>query len=307
MLIPMVRQYVNRYHAALEELHRLKHQVAELKASKENQQALYLEYSYTPRVRFGFGLPPHPELHKLIDVHRDSYHKFLQQLAEYKNNFIKIPVNRTDKTPPEAPHWCNGWFPGLDAISLYGILALNNPRYYIEIGAGNSTKFARKAIQDHNLRTQIVSIDPEPRAEIDVICDYVIRKPLEDVDLELFEKLSAEDVFFVDSSHRSFQNSDVTVIFTEILPILPQGMVIGFHDIFLPYDYPPDWKERYYNEQYLLACCLLSGDGFEIILPNAFISNTRELIDVLAPIWSDPVLYGIEPHGGAFWMKKKIG
>ncbi len=31
------------------------------------------------------------------------------------------------------------------------------------------------------------------------------------------------------------------------------------HDIFLPDDYPPEWADRYYSEQYLLAAWLLGG------------------------------------------------
>ena len=40
-------------------------------------------------------------------------------------------------------------------------------RQMLEIGSGNSTKFARRAIRDHRLCTRITSIDPHPRAEID--------------------------------------------------------------------------------------------------------------------------------------------
>jgi hypothetical protein len=40
------------------------------------------------------------------------------------------------------------------------------------------------------------------------------------------------------------------------------------HDIFLPWDYPEKWRQRFYNEQYLLLTYLLGGaDGDEIVLP----------------------------------------
>ena len=42
------------------------------------------------------------------------------------------------------------------------------------------------------------------------------------------------------------RNSDVTVFFTEIAN-LPQGMVYGLHDIFLPWDYPEQWSNRFYR------------------------------------------------------------
>ena len=40
----------------------------------------------------------------------------------------------------------------------------------MQIGSGNSTKIARKAINDQKLKTKITSIDPHPRIEIDLIC-----------------------------------------------------------------------------------------------------------------------------------------
>jgi len=57
----------------------------------------------------------------------------------------------------------------------------------------------------------------------------------------------------VDNSHRCFQNSDVTVVFLDVLPRLRSGVIIYIDDVYLPYDYPPEWSMRYYSEQYLLA------------------------------------------------------
>jgi hypothetical protein len=65
-------------------------------------------------------------------------------------------------------------------LSTVGIVTKLNPKRYIEVGSGNSTKYVRRAISDHGLRTKIISIDPHPRAVIDTICDEVIRERLED-------------------------------------------------------------------------------------------------------------------------------
>ena len=113
--------------------------------------------------------------------------------------------------------------------------------------------FARQAIRDNALRTKIISIDPFPRANIEALCDEIIRLPCEYVPSDFFDSLASDDILFVDNSHRAFPNSDVTVFFTEILPNLPKGLIYGLHDIFLPWDYPDEWRERFYNEQYLLS------------------------------------------------------
>lgn len=77
-----------------------------------------------------------------------------------------------------------------------------------------------------------------------------------------------------------------------------------FHDIFLPADYPPEWNQRFYSEQYLLACYLLAGsDPFQILLANSFISGDAELAGIVRPIWEAPAMRGVEIHGCSFWLR----
>lgn len=198
----------------------------------------------------------------------------------------------------------NEYISGSDSAALYVFLAAGNPQRYVEVGSGNSTKFARRAIRDHELRTRISSIDPRPRADIDSLADTVIRRPLEDIDLSVITSLSAGDILFIDGSHRCFMNSDVTVTFLEILPRLSSGVRVHIHDIFLPYDYPRGWEDRYYSEQYLLAAYLLGGGRrLRILLPNAFVTADAELGQILAPIWAQPGLEGVERVGCSFWAE----
>jgi hypothetical protein len=124
---------------------------------------------------------------------------------------------------------------------------------------------------------------------VEDLCDRSIRSPIEDLDLSIFEQLGRGDVLFIDNSHRSFTNSDATVFFLEVLPRLRVGVVLHIHDIFLPLDYPPSWSQRYYSEQYLLACWLLANPKrFELMLANVFVSLDPELSAQLAPLWDDP-------------------
>ncbi len=138
---------------------------------------------------------------------------------------------------------------------------------------------------DHGLRTEIVSIDPAPRAGVDDLCDEVIRTAFENVPEETYsELLQAGDMVFMDNSHRCFQNSDVTVFFTEVLPVLPSGVIYGLHDIFLPDDYPVEWESRFYNEQYMLVTYLLGGASHdEIVCPGMFMSHDLQSRQALGP------------------------
>ena len=263
---------------------------------------LPIDYPINPKPRFGFGNPPHEKLYGIINGNRDEYSSIIESILSLKASFQKIPLGQLPTST--NPSWINGFLPGLDSIALYTMLATRKPKKYIEIGSGNSTKFARKAIVDHRLQTKIVSIDPFPRNEIDSICDEIIRKPLEEVDLEMFSELEANDVLFFDGSHRSFMNSDVTVFFLEILPNLNPGVLVQIHDILLPYDYFPGSEGHYFNEQYLLASYLLAGGNlFRTLFPCRFVSEDPELKNKLSSLWKDHNLSKIEKFGGSFWLE----
>jgi hypothetical protein len=135
----------------------------------------------------------------------------------------------------------------------------------------------------------------------------VVRQPLEKIDLDIFDQLGPGDILFVNSSHRCPPNSDATVVFLEVLPRLQPGVLVHFHDIFLPCDYPPRWRDRWHSEQYVLGAMLLSDPGnLRIELPNAFISEDPELCRVLDPLWDDPRLAGIDRPDLPFWGRKGV-
>lgn len=258
------------------------------------------EYPFDSQPRYGYGKPPHQKLYEIINRSRGQYIKHLHDFLKYQDFFLKIHSKLPDDDPD--PRWINDWIPGLDAVALCGFLCQNNPQKYIEIGSGNSTKFARKAIREFNLRTKIISIDPCPRSEIDTLCDVVVRKALQDLDLDFFRELKSGDILFVDSSHQVFMNSTASVIFLDIIPELETGVLVEFHDIFLPFDYPPVWTQRCYSEQYLLAAYLLAeGHNLDIMLANHFINTDDELNKVLDPLWHE--LKDAGSNGASFWAR----
>lgn len=268
-------------------------------------QSLHLDYRVRPKPRFGHGKPAHPILLDLINQHRNSYHDLLENFLSYSDNIHAIK-DSSQETNENNPTWNNNFLPGLDIIGIYGIIAKFKPKKYIEIGSGNSTKVARKAITENNLSTQITSIDPYPRANIDHLADTVIRLPFENLPDNRFiiESLEENDILFIDNSHRVFPNSDAMICFLELLPFLKKGVIVQIHDIYLPYDYPQFMCDRFYNEQYMLAAFVLANPTkFKTILPNYFISEDEELAKVIAPIWDHPNLRNVEKHGGSYWIQ----
>lgn len=262
-----------------------------------------LDYPVNSKPRYPIGQTPHPRLDALLSRNRASYQALLESFLPFADDLGKIPA--TGGVGGATPHWINDFLPGLDAVAIYCMIALKRPRHYFEIGSGNSTKFARQAIRDHGLNTQIISIDPSPRAEIDALCDEVLRLPLEDCDPAFFNRLDGGDVLFVDDSHRCLMNSDVTAFFLDILPNLKKGVTVGIHDIALPFDYPAEWVGRYYSEQYLLACWLLAGTSkFEVLLPSLYASLDKLLAATLDSLWRE-LPGGVEKHGSAFWLQTR--
>ena len=205
---------------------------------------------------------------------------------------------------PHEPSWANDWLPALDGAAIYAFIRSRAPALYVEIGSGISTKFAARARRDGQLETRIVSIDPQPRADVEALCDRALRMPLEAADLSVFDELSDGDVLFLDGSHRTFMNSDATVFFLEVLPQLAGGVLVGVHDVFLPYDYPAEFADRYYSEQYLLAAHLLAGNqALEPVLADLLRESRSRARIARRALWSDRRLDGIEPHGHAFWLR----
>jgi hypothetical protein len=265
---------------------------------------LFLEYHVEFKPRYGHGKPPHHQLHKIIDANRAEYAANLRLMLDFKENLQSIKQLK-DETNADNPAWNNGFLPGLDIAAIYTMLAKYRPARYVEVGSGNSTKVAHKAKKEQNLSTQIVSIDPYPRAEIDHLADRVIRQPFENVDFDpLLAEFRAGDILFIDNSHRILPNSDALVFFLEVLPRLPKGVVVHIHDIYLPSDYPQFMCDRFYSEQYGLAMYLLAApERYRTILPNWFIYEDKALNTIAEPLWNHPNLEGVERHGGSFWLE----
>jgi hypothetical protein len=278
----------------------------EARIARSEGRLIITEYPYYPHKRPIEDAAGGKQLIVRFRAEEDSYARTICGIARHLDSLLRIPRAQVDSG---GPFWANDWFPPLDGASLYGLIAERAPRRYIEVGSGISTRFARQAITDLGLKTRIVSIDPHPHTVVDGLCDEVVRSRMEDVPRDFWEAIGPEDLLFVDNSHRSFPNSDVTVFFTEVLPALQKGTVWGLHDILLPWDYPEEWRHRFYNEQYMLMAYLLGGaDDDEIVLPARWATHEPRLHGILAPLWArDELFQGVGTHGGCFWMRRGAG
>ena len=244
----------------------------------------FMTLSAEPPRRWGYKQAAHPEIQTLFQNHRKE---FIELLADIESNRDFLHGIRYQENPdqPFDPYWNNGFFTSLDASVLVTLLLKHRPRRYIEVGSGNSTAFTRYTIRNAKLPTHITSIDPEPRRDIDTICDRVIRSKVQDCDLSVFNDLEAGDVLFFDGSHMVEPDNDATVFFLEVLPRLRPGVLVQIHDIFWPHDYTQRWGVA--AEQYMLGLMLIAKPlPFRLLAANFFISRDDDLSGIVKNIFA---------------------
>lgn len=171
--------------------------------------------------------------------------------------------------PPPEPRFEQDWFPRLDAAALYTLVRTERPARILEIGSGHSTRFLARAVRDGGLATRIAAIDPKPRADISRLPVQLDLRALQEAGGAVGRELEAGDLLMCDSSHVLMPGTDVDIVLNRIMPGLPSGVLVGFHDIFLPGPYPNAWPFTSYNEQ-LGVAPLLQG-GYELVFSSAYV------------------------------------
>ncbi len=215
----------------------------------------------------------------------------------------------TEHHEPElAFRYDNGQYGRGDADSLYAMVRTFKPRRIFEIGSGNSTRVAAKAIartkaEDPDYACRHVCIEPYEMPWLERLGPEIIRKRVEAVPLDLFEELEAGDILFVDSSHVIRPFGDVLVEFQSIIPSLAKGVIVHVHDIFIPRDYPEKWlrdDRRLWNEQYLLEVMLTHSSRYRTILAMNWLTHEhRGAINHAFPIMQTSA----NPNPGAYWFE----
>ncbi len=185
-----------------------------------------------------------------------------------------------EPTPGLRYHFENGAYSYADAIFLYLMLRHLRPRRVIEVGSGHSScvMLDTNALFLRN-SAELVFVEPYPELLQSLLQPgdaervRILPQRLQDVPLDLFARLEANDILFIDSTHVGKIGSDVLTVFDRILPSLKPGVVVHFHDIFYPFEYPRYWLEegRSWNEAYLLRAFLQYNSAFQIELWNHFL------------------------------------
>lgn len=98
---------------------------------------------------------------------------------------------------------------------------------------------------------------------------------------DLFKQLRGNDILFIDSSHVARAGSDVVHLLLEVLPLLGPGVLVHFHDIYLPFHYKRDVLSTFIhnNETPFVQAFLIYNKHFEILfaLSQLHYSHPKEL------------------------------
>jgi hypothetical protein len=201
----------------------------------------------------------------------------------------------------------NGYYQAGDAEVLYAMVRHLKPRRILEIGSGYSTLVTAAACSRNSADGHpgfFTAVDPDPRVEVARLADgpdRVLRTVAQQLPLEMFLELDDGDILFVDGSHSVKIGSDVNFLVLDVLPRLRPGVVVHFHDIFLPYQYPRAWYERgtFLAEQYLLHAFLVDSTSYEIVFAAHAVARAHggRLVELI------PSLAARRDHyPAAFWM-----
>ena len=238
-----------------------------------------------------------------VDLNLEGQLVLLQELKAY---YPELPF-LAGKSDGLRYYFDNDLYSYSDAIFLYCMIRHARPKRIIEVGSGFSScvcldtneLFFENAIQ-------CTFIEPDPQClesllkKKDLQTVDVIPKPLQEVELSFFAQLGEQDILFIDSSHVSKVGSDVNRVFFEILPLLEPGVLVHFHDVFYPFQYPAAWvyEGRAWNEAYLLRGFLQYNRTFRIRLWNALLARFRaDLLERVMPLC-------MKNTGGSIWLEK---
>lgn len=230
-------------------------------------------------------------------------------VSKYKDEYNNFPKKRT--SIPYEYYINNGGFESIDGEILYCIIRNFKPRKILEIGSGNSTYLSAQAIiknmkEDSKYKCELMAIEPYPNNVLKTGFPglfKLIPKKVQNIPLSEFNKLKENDILFIDSSHALKVGSDVQYEYLEILPRLNKGVVIHFHDIFLPAEYPKEWILKYHifwTEQYLLQAFLTFNKNFEVLWAASYmhLKNFEKLEKAFKSYNRN------ERWPGSFWIRK---
>jgi hypothetical protein len=225
-------------------------------------------------------------------------------------DFTAAHVGHPYGTSPHSDlryRFANRMFKHGDAVILHAILRHFRPDRVVEVGSGFSSALMLDVNEQWlNGKIMFTFIEPYPDRLNSILKPgdrenvEIIEKPVQDVDPAIFEELLPGHFLFIDSSHVSKMGSDVHRLVFDVLPQLRSGVIVHFHDVFWPFEYPTEWADegRAWNEDYLLRAFLTYNTRFEMLLFNNWLARVHP--ESLAPLMPSSEMLGTT---SSLWLR----
>jgi predicted O-methyltransferase YrrM len=210
----------------------------------------------------------------------------------------------------------NMYFGMSDSAVLYSVMRHFRPEKIVEIGSGYSSAVmldVNDLFFGGDIELTFMEPYPErlnslienggnPDRQANKIRHKIFHALVQEVPLTIFQELKKNDILFIDSSHLLKPGSDVAHIFYNVLPTLAPGVIIHFHDILWPFEYPIDWyfKGIFCNEAHYLRVFLQYNNHFQILFFNNYMtahhaetcrkSMSPLLFDTTTSLWLQRVI-----------------
>ena len=243
-----------------------------------------------------------------INFNEKSQVELLSVFSKFKEEYDKFPLTKTSIANKYFVN--NEQFESVDSEVLYCMIRHFKPKRVLEIGSGYSTLVSAQAMQknreDNAYKGKLIAVEPYPPTFLKTGVPgltKLVQKRVQDLPISDFEILGKADILFIDSSHVMKIGSDVQYLFFEVLPRLKRGVVIHFHDIFLPVEYPKELimkKHMFWTEQYALQAFLLFNTSFKILWAGSYMHLKHP--DLLEKHFSS--YNRDERWPGSFWVQK---
>lgn len=213
-----------------------------------------------------------------IDINETEQFNLLTKIGKYYSD-LSFPA---EKKNGYRYYYNNTYFSYNSAIELFGIIRHFEPKRIVEVGSG----FSSALILDTNdlfMNNSITCtfVDPYPNRLLSLLNDNdrsqhtILPNKVQEIDLNCFFELQENDILFIDSSHVSKTGSDLNFMLFKVLPYLKKGVIVHFHDVFYPFEYPKEWVMTPsgfgWNECYLLRAFLMYNTSYEILFFNSYL------------------------------------
>jgi hypothetical protein len=237
-----------------------------------------------------------------IDLRLNAQRSLLTELASF---YPEQPFTETPVAGGPRYSFENGCYSYSDALFLYGMLLRFEPARLIEVGSGYTSVLALDVKDRFLPGLDCTFIEPYPERYLslcrpgdDSLAALHVQL-LQSVDPKLFSPLGRNDILLIDSSHIDAPGSDVRLLLTAILPSLKSGVLVHFHDMFWPFEYPDVWQGNGWNEIHAVRDFLRGNAAFEIVVWNEFLARTdRDFLAHTMPLC-------LRNTGGSLWLRKR--